>query len=117
MTNKYTQEINTPIYLPKGNIPSMYELYDNKKTEELINEINQSSLSDKQKQFLLYAAYRHTVFNYSQIAEYYCHAGEEMQDLMEKSALVIIDYNKAVENGYTLINDKIIDLYEARKNG
>jgi hypothetical protein len=63
------------------------------------------------------AAQRHNVFSYSKIAEYYAHANEEMQGLMEKSALVIIDFDKAVENGYTKLSQKVISMYEEEYEG
>ena len=34
-----------------------------------------------------------------------------MQDLMERSALVIIDYNKAIENGFVQINKQVSEQY------
>ena len=50
--------------------------------------------------FLIRAANRHIVFNYKKIAEYYPHATPEVQKLMERSALVIIDINDAIHYGY-----------------
>lgn len=61
--------------------------------------------------FLIEATRRHTVFNYEKIADYYSHASKEMQKLMEQSALVIIDFNKAIESGYIKIKDEISNLY------
>ena len=46
-------------------------------------------------------------FNYELIAEYYAHATKEMQILMEKSALVIIDINDAIANGYVKLSENI----------
>ncbi|EEP88958.1 transcriptional regulator, partial [Yersinia kristensenii ATCC 33638] len=37
------------------------------------------------------AAERHTIFNFSKIADYYAHAPADIQALFEQSALVIID--------------------------
>ena len=53
-------------------------------------------LPEKEKQFLMAAASRHIVFHYSKIANFYAHSSKECQELMEKSALVIIDFNKAI---------------------
>ena len=39
-------------------------------------------------------------FNYEKIANYYAHATPDIQKLMEDSALVIIDYDKAIERGF-----------------
>lgn len=57
-------------------------------------------ITEEERQFLKDAAGRHNVFNYRNIAEYYAHATPEMQRLMEKSALVIIDVDNAIANGY-----------------
>ncbi len=59
------------------------------------------------------AAYRHVVFNYQNIAEYYAHSSPETQNLIENSAMVIIDFNKAIERGFVKLTE---DLAEAYKN-
>ena len=61
------------------------------------------------------AASRHLVFDYSKIADYYSHSNKEMQELMEDSALVIIDFKKAIEDGYVKLTKEIADLFN--KNG
>ncbi len=53
------------------------------------------------------AAYRHAVFNYEMAADYYAHATPEMQRLMERSALVIIDFDAAIENGFVRLCEDI----------
>ena len=58
------------------------------------------------------AAGRHNVFNYRNIAEYYAHAKPEMQRLMEKSALVIIDVDNAIANGYASLFADVLDTME-----
>ena len=44
-------------------------------------------------------------------ADYYAHASKEMQELMEDSALVIIDFGKAIEKGYIRLSDEIRNEY------
>jgi len=110
--NPYTTTINIPQYEIKGEEPPINELFDNSKTEQLINKIKESSVTDEQKTFLIKAAQRHLGFNYSKIAEYYAHQDKEMQELMEKSALVIIDYNDAIKNGYAELIDGIESVTE-----
>lgn len=111
-SGKYTKKVETPIYEPRGVKPHILELCDNEKTKRLIREIENSSIYEFEKKFLIEAAHRHSVFNYSKIADYYAHASKEMQELMEKSALVIIDFNKAIEYGFVKLNDKMKILYE-----
>ena len=112
----YTDKTNIPQYEITGEVPDLSELVDEEKTNELLEEIENSSLSYDEKQFLKKAAQRHLVFNYKKVAEFYAAASEEMQDLMEKSALVIIDYNDAIMNGYTSLSSKIKKMLEADKD-
>lgn len=114
--NTYTDKTNIPQYEITGDVPELSELVDEQKTKELLEEIENSDLAYEEKQFLIKAAQRHLVFNYKKCAEYYAAASPEMQELMEKSALVIIDYNDAIMNGYTALSEKIQKLMEADKN-
>ena len=111
--NPYTQKIEIPHYEITGEKPSFEEMYDREKENELISEIENSDVSEKEKEFLIEAAHRHCCFNYSNIAEYYAHASAEMQKLMEKSALVIIDYENAIANGYVELSEKIKEIRSA----
>jgi hypothetical protein len=108
---KYSSKIEAPIYEPKNLKPHILELCDKSKTHRIINEIEQSSLSNDEKFFLIDAARRHNVFNYEKIADYYAHSSIEMQTLMERSGLVIIDFDKAIEYGYVKLCDEIRKQY------
>jgi hypothetical protein len=109
--SKYSKKIETPIYEPKNQKPHVMSLYDKLKTDRLINEINNSKVSDEDKKFLIEAAKRHTVFNYERIADYYANSSKEVQNLMEKSALVIIDFEKAIQLGYVRLCEEIKTQY------
>lgn len=109
--NPYTNKIKAPKYEIKGEKPEEKELYDIEKTKQLINEIDAAPIDREVKDFLKLAAGRHTVFNYEKIAEYYAHAPKEIQELMENSALVIIDFNKALEKGYVVLSQEIANQY------
>lgn len=108
---KYSSKIEAPIYEPKNKKPHILELMNDGKAKRLINEINMSSLPVEEKTFLIEAAKRHTVFNYEKIADYYAHASPEMQKLMERSALVIIDFEKAIQYGYVRLCNEIKTQY------
>ena len=108
---KYSTKIESPIYEPKNQKPHILELVDKSKTNRLIREIKESNLDEEEKQFLIDAATRHSVFNYEKIADYYAHSSKEMQNLMEKSALVIIDFEKAIQLGYVKLCDEIRTQY------
>jgi len=100
LDEKYTQKIIPPVYTPKGEKPKISELYDDKKTQSLISDIDKAKLPKDITAFLKVAAQRYTAFHFRNIAEYYCHATPEIQDLMERSGLIIIDFNKAIEYGF-----------------
>ena len=78
-----------------------------KKVEELRKIINKSKVSKEQKEFLNAAITRFFKFDFQNIAEYYAHQNNEMQELMEKLALVIIDFNNAIKNGYVILSNNI----------
>lgn len=109
--NPYTQKINIPQYEITGEKPDILELVDDEKTNNLIEEIKKSNVTKKEKDFLIQSAQRHLAFNYSKVAEYYAHANEEMQRLMEKSALVIIDFKDAIANGYVQLSEELKQMY------
>jgi len=108
---KYSKNIEAPVYEPKNEKPDLLELLDNSKTKRIISEIIDSKVDPDQKIFLIEAAKRHTVFNYERIADYYAHTSKEMQQLMERSALVIIDFDKAIEYGYVRLCEEIKNQY------
>ena len=108
---KYTSKIEAPIYEPKNKKPHILELCDKSKTQRLLREIDASKLPIEEKMFLIDAARRHNVFNYERIADYYAHSGPEMQQLMERSALIIIDFEKAIELGYVQLCKEISNQY------
>jgi hypothetical protein len=39
-----------------------------------------------------------------------------MQDLMEQSALVIVDFDKAIENGFATLNNELSNAYLDEQN-
>jgi hypothetical protein len=110
--NNYTQKIESPHYEPQDEKPNLSELYNDAKTNELIEEIDSSPLDKKEKDFLKLAAFRHTVFNYQKIADFYANSSPEAQSLMESSALVIIDFDKAIEKGYVKLSDQVADSFK-----
>ncbi len=91
--------------------PKLSELLDDEKTNLLIQKIKDSKLKKTEKDFLINAAYRHLKFDYAKIADYYAHSSKEVQELMEESALVIIDFEKAISHGYVTLCDSIKKSY------
>ena len=106
----YTRATNIPQYEIMGDMPELDDLVDTAKADYLMEEIERADIPDDIKGFLKLAATRHYVFTYSAIAEYYAHASEEVQELMERSALVIIDFDDAIANGYMSLSAAIDEM-------
>ena len=113
--NVYTEKTEGFTYTPKTEKPSIESLVDMKKTNELIQQIQLGNLPEAEKTFLIAAAYRHAVFNYESVAEYYSHSDENMQHEMEASALVIVDFGDAIAQGYVTLCSAMSDIYSLEK--
>lgn len=109
---KYTRKIESPVYEPKGEKPTIPELYNDSKYRELLSGIEKAKIPAEAKQFLKLAATRHIVFNFEKIAEYYAQAGPKEQRLFEDNALVIIDFKAAIEGGYVKMCESLIERYK-----
>lgn len=110
--DKYTLKVKIPQYEITGECPEISDMLDSSKADELIQEVEATDIPEEIREFLILAARRHNVFNYRNIAEYYAHAEPEVQKLFEKSALVIIDVNDAIANGYVQLATDITDIME-----
>ena len=62
--NKYSRTIKIPQYEPSNVRPNLWELYDKSKYTELAKNIARSGVPEDVKDFLMFAATRHIVFNY-----------------------------------------------------
>jgi hypothetical protein len=107
----YSREMRSPVYTPKeARPPALAQLFDRSRTDALLDAIERADgLPDDVADFLRNAAERHTVFRFDRIAEYYAHAPPKLQALMEDSALVIIDFNRAVELGYVKLTERMLE--------
>jgi hypothetical protein len=114
--NAYTAAINVPQYQIVGEKPSVSELLDSDKATRLKSKILDSDAPLELKDFLIQATNRHLVFNYRKIAEFYPHASPEVQELMEESALVIIDADDAIRHGYATFTATIKNLEGQDRN-
>jgi len=103
----YSHKVETPIYEPKGEKPPIEELTNRERANKLLAAIKKAKLPPDVSSFLEAAAARHVVFDYGKIAEFYCHADKPTQELMEDSALVIIDFKKAIADGYVNLTKRL----------
>jgi len=108
--NTYSRKIEAPTYEPTGEEPAIGDCVDTESVERLLAEIDNSNVSEEQKTMLRVCAYRHARINFENMAEYYAHQGEEMQNLMESNALVVIDYDKALQNGFVEMTKRLLEL-------
>ena len=116
--DNYSRKIEPPIYRPTGPKPAVKDLYDPSRTNALIEDIEtQEGLTDEERGFLIAAAQRHTVIRFDRVAEYYAHSDAPTQRLMENSALVIIDFNRAIELGFVQMTEKIAELVRDEYGG
>lgn len=106
----YTDAVNVPRYEPTGERPEPDALYDESKAERLRKAIREADLDDATRAFLTAAAARHVVFDYGLVAEFYAHAPADVQRLMEASALVIVDLDNAIRDGYVSFLDAVARL-------
>ena len=107
----YTNKIETPVYEITGDNPNESELFDTARTDELQRQIKDADLPTEIADFLMAAAQRHTVFRYDKIAEYYAHASADVQRLMEDSALVVIDFDRAIELGFVKLSEALAESF------
>ncbi len=107
----YTEVVESPIYEVRGERPPVSSLYDRSKADALIRAVDASGVPDDIARFLRAAAERHVIFRYDKVAEYYAHQDANIQELMEQSALVIIDFNKAIERGFVQLNQDIQQVF------
>lgn len=112
---KYSINCQAPQYLPKNEKPHLWQLVDDRKYKTLVSEIERSNLSEEEKDFLKLAATRFIIFNYSKIADYYANSNKDTQEVMEKLALVIIDIEDAIANGFVKLNKEIEDIAKTSK--
>jgi hypothetical protein len=107
LDDKYSKKIKVPIYEITGKNPETSELLDDTKTSQLIENIRAAVLPADITEFLIHAAQRHTRFHFRQIAERYAHSDKATQELFEQSGLVIIDFDKAIENGFVSLSAQL----------
>jgi hypothetical protein len=111
---KYNQEIDTPTYEPTGRQPSVNDLYDAEKAMRLVQAIEEADLPDGLQRFLRLAAMRHVEIDFEAVAEFYAHADAETQRHFEDSALVIIDFDDAIEEGFVQLSERMASIIESQ---
>lgn len=109
--NPYTQKKDSPIYEITGACPTINDCLSLGIVHEKIERINAADIPEEQKEMLRACAYRFAEINFANMAEYYAHQNGVVQELMEESALIIIDYDRAIEMGLVELDDRMQKLY------
>lgn len=110
----YTRKADPIHYQPTMETPPpVSSLVDRSKANDLVRRISDTEgLPQEVRDFLVAGAQRHLVFDYTRIAEFYAHAAPEVQDLMERSALVIVDYEDAIQHGFVRVSARLREILD-----
>lgn len=100
LDNKFSANLGTVIYEPKETNHKPEDFY--KIDETIFDEIDALNSSDELKKFLKLRACWLAELSFDKIADYYAYqATPEEQVIFEKLALVLLDRDKLIENGYS----------------
>lgn len=115
---EYSRKIVAPVYEPNGQKPLISDCINTDKRDSLIAEIDSADIPDNEKKFLKECSQRFIDFQYDKIADYYANSDKKTQALMERLALVIIDFDKAIEAGFVRMTEKFKKevAYEYKEN-
>jgi hypothetical protein len=108
----YSTKIEAPLYEITGDKPSLDDLVTLDRYNEIVKAIDESELGEDIKRFLRFGATRFITFDFSRIAEFFAHSSKEEQEYFIKQALVIIDYERAIELGFVSFMDSLIEIEE-----
>lgn len=112
----YSAKIEAPVYEPKRDTPpAISKMMDSSRAEGLVAKIKTMELPDDVRKFLEFSAMRFVEFRFDNIAEFYCHASKEVQEVMEDLALVIIDFDRATELGFVRLTDTFRELMKSEE--
>lgn len=104
MEEKYSRKFAIPPFEPSDADYSLNDCVDVDRYVQLLESINESlnkgEITKSEAKFLKICASRWIKFHYGKTAQWYAtKASSVMKDLLEKSAMVLIDLDKATEYG------------------
>lgn len=116
----YSHKLIRPEFEPSGRKIKIDELVNIDKYIKLISKVNilknENKISNEEYKFLILGATRFLEFSYSNIAEYYCNASEDMQKMMEEELLILLDINNKFSNSVINAKKFINEVKEKWKN-
>jgi len=123
MKETYSHKIKLPIFEPSNRNVTLDECVNVDQFVKYMEEIDryksENKINEQQYKFLKLAASRFIVFNFENIAEYFCHANADMQRIMQNLALVLLDYDDALKTSIIETVDftnKVLGIQERYKN-
>lgn len=109
----YSRKIESPIYMPTGlKIDDVRSLYDETEVNEIEEKIRQADIPEDVREMLIKSAQRFRRFDFGRVAEYYSQCKDQViRDLMERTAMVIVDFGRAIEDGFVELAEEIRNEY------
>ena len=114
---QYSLDTTKIFYEPRGPKPKISELYDATEAEKLLEEVRKVE-DEELRRFLEYSAIRFVCWRFDRIAEYYAHSDDNVKAIFRRLALVIVDFDEALERGWVKLTDRVFELLrEANRVG
>lgn len=100
--NTYSSKLSLPVFEDNGNDVHLKECVNVDKYITLLQEIESqykaSKITSEEYKFLKLCSTRWIQFNYANVAQYFIHASPEMQKLLQRNTMVLIDVDDAFKN-------------------
>ena len=111
---EYSRKIESPIYTPTGlKIDDVRTLYDEKEVKVIEAKIQSADIPEDVRDMLMKSAQRFRRFDFARAAEYYSQCTDPViRALMESTAMVIVDFGQAIENGFVELAEEIKEEYQ-----
>lgn len=102
-------DIQLPFYIPAETEPTINQLANLDKTNELIDKINSLDINEDLKDLLKIRASFFTDFNFQKIADFYAKQPKEIQDIFKDLGMIILAPKEALEKGFIELSDYLIE--------
>lgn len=111
---EYSRKIESPIYTPTGlKIDDVRTLYDEKEVKVIEAKIQSADIPEDVRDMLMKSAQRFRRFDFARAAEYYSQCTDPViRALMESTAMVIVYFGQAIENGFVELAEEIKEEYQ-----
>jgi ParB-like chromosome segregation protein Spo0J len=103
-------DIEIPFYTPSEIQPEINELADLKKTNLLIDKIDQLKIDQELKDILKARASFFTDFNFQKIADFYSQQEKEVKEIFEDLGMIILAPKEALKKGFIELQENVFEL-------